>query len=116
MKLTGIVPATLVAALTTVSNGCAPGQSQPSHQGQVLAEVAGPPVIESVRPDSVVLPAGSVAEVTLTGTGFVVGEPGQNTVRFNGAVFKSVASREGRTILFNIPDVISYGGGAPPST
>jgi hypothetical protein len=63
------------------------------------------------------IPSGGTARVTLTGTGFVPGEPGKNTVHFNGALFGSVAaSSDGRQIVFDIPDMISRGGGAPPST
>jgi hypothetical protein len=88
-----------------------PGQVQADH-----AVFSGPPIIESARPDSVVLPYGGVVEVTLFGTGFVPGKPGQNTVHFNGTALKLVpASSDGREIVFAIPDMINRGGGAPPS-
>jgi hypothetical protein len=106
-------------ALVTIAVGarCAPIQPQPGREGGTSTVIAAPPVLDSVRPDSVVLAAGGIAEVTLIGTGFIPGDPGKNTVRFNGASFRSIRSNDdGRRIVFNIPDVISYGGGAPPST
>jgi hypothetical protein len=107
----------LMTAVAIVAARCAPIQSQSKQIDAQTVAVAGPPVLESVRPDSVILPSGGIAEVTLTGTGFIPGQPGKNTVHFNNAVFPSVAaSTDGRRIIFNIPDAVSYGGGAPPSS
>jgi hypothetical protein len=107
----------LVTAVVIVAARCAPIQSQSKQVDAQTVVVAGPPVLEAVRPDSVVLPSGGIAAVTITGTGFIPGEPGKNTVHFNGAVFPSIgASTDGRRILFNIPDAVNYGGGAPPSS
>lgn len=117
MKPTRILISVLAIAMVIVAARCAPMQSQ-TRQSEAENNVVGAsPVLESVMPDSVTLPSGGTAQITLTGTGFIPGEPGRNTVRFNGAVFRSVAaSSDGRQIVFNIPDVISRGGGAPPST
>ena len=77
---------------------------------------SGSPVIESARPDSVLLPYGGVVEVTLLGTGFVPGKPGQNTVHFSNTALKLVpASSDGRQIVFAIPDMVRRGGEAPLS-
>jgi hypothetical protein len=118
MKPTRILMSALAIATAIVAARCAPVQSQSRRTDAENAVVgASSPVLESVLPDSVVLPSGGTARVTLTGTGFIPGEPGRNTVHFNGAVFRSVsASSDGRQIVFDIPDVISRGGGAPPST
>jgi hypothetical protein len=94
---------------------CAPVQSQPKQAQANKAVTAGPPVIDSARPDSVLLPYGGVVEVTLSGTGFVPGKPGQNTVHFNGTALRQVpASSDGRRIVFVVPDIVSHGGEAPP--
>jgi hypothetical protein len=117
MKLTRILMSALAIATAIVAARCAPVQSQSRRSDAENAVVGASPVLESVLPDSVVLPSGGTARVTLTGTGFIPGEPGRNTVHFNGAVFRSVsASSDGRQIVFDIPDVLSRGGGAPPST
>jgi hypothetical protein len=107
----------LMIAVAIVVARCAPIQSQSKRVDAQTVAVAGPPVLEAVHPDSVVLPSGGIAAVTLTGAGFIPGQPGKNTVHLNNAVFPSVAaSADGRRIIFNIPDVVSYGGGAPPSS
>jgi len=109
------VSAVLVATLI-VADRCAPIKSQSRQIQADNAVISGPPVIQSARPDSVVLPYGGVVEVTLSGSGFVPGKPGQNTVHFNGTALKLVpASSDGRQIVFAIPDMISRGGEAPPS-
>lgn len=95
---------------------CAPVQSQPKQVSADKTVTTGPPVIQSARPDSVFLPYGGVVEVTLSGTGFLPGKPGQNTVHFNGTVLRQVpATSDGRQIVFAIPNMISHGGEAPPS-
>jgi hypothetical protein len=107
-----------VLAIATViaAARCLPVQSQPKQVHADKAVTTGPPVIESARPDSVVLPYGGVVEVTLSGSGFIAGKPGQNTVHFNGTALRQVpASSDGRQIVFAIPDIISRGGEAPPS-
>jgi hypothetical protein len=95
---------------------CAPVQSRstPTHSSGDIAQVV--PVIDSVRPDSVILPYGGGVEVTLHGSGFIPGQPGKNTVRFNSAALKAIqGSSDGRRIVFAIPDLIDSGGEAPPS-
>ena len=105
----------LAVAATIVAARCAPIRPQPSSVRTDDVYSAGP-FIASARPDSVVLPYGGVVEVTLFGNGFVPGKPGQNTVHFNGTALKLVpASFDGKQIVFAIPDLISRGGGAPPS-
>jgi hypothetical protein len=95
---------------------CAPVQQQPKQVRVENTVTTNPPVIESARPDSVVLPYGGVVEVTLSGSGFVPGKPGKNTVHFNGTALRQVpASSDGRQIVFAIPDIINRGGGTPPS-
>jgi hypothetical protein len=111
------VTASVFAISTIVAAArCAPVQSQ-SKQVPVEKTVAlRTPVIDSARPDSVVLPYGGVVEVTLSGAGFIPGEPGQNTVHFNSTSLRLVpASSDGRQIVFAIPDRVSHGGEAPPS-
>jgi hypothetical protein len=106
-----------VLAIATIVGAarCAPVQSQPKQVQANKAVTTGPPVIESARPDSVLLPYGGVVEVTLSGIGFVPGKPGQNTVHFNGTALRQVpASSDGRRIVFVVPDVVSHGGEAPP--
>lgn len=116
MRFARLLASVLATATTVVALHCAPVQSQSKQIDGEAAVKGGPPVLESVRPDSVLLPFGGIAEVTLTGTSFTPGQPGKNIVHFNGAVFPNVAaSPDGRRIVFNIPDVISYGGAAPPS-
>jgi len=110
MSVFGI--ATIVAAAK-----CAPVQQQPKQVRVEKTVTTSPPVIESARPDSVVLPYGGVVEVTLSGSGFVPGKPGKNTVHFNGMAMPQVpATSDGRQIVFAIPETITRGGGAPPST
>ena len=111
------VAVSLLAIATIVAAAkCAPVQSQPKQIRVEKTVTTGSPIIESVRPDSVVLPYGGVVEVTLSGTGFIPGKPGQNTVHFNGTALRQVpASSDGRQIVFAIPDIISRGGGTPPS-
>jgi hypothetical protein len=116
MKLVRVAVSVFAVATTIVAARCAPMNSQPRQVQADNIAVSGPPVIESARPDSVVLPYGSVVEVTLSGNGFVPGKPGQNTVHFNGTALKLVpASSDGKQIVFAIPDLISRGGGTPPS-
>jgi hypothetical protein len=115
MKLVRAAVSALAVATTIVAARCAPIKSQPRQVAE-NAVASGPPVIESARPDSLVLPYGGVVEVTLSGTGFIPGKPGQNTVHFNGTALKLVpASSDGRQIVFMVPDMINSGGGAPPS-
>ena len=75
-----------------------------------------PPVLERLVPDSVFVAPGGVVEVTLVGTGFHDGTPGENTVMFGRATMRHVAaSGDGRRIVFVVPDVIESGGEAPQS-
>jgi hypothetical protein len=116
MRLFRVAVSALSIATIITAARCAPVQSQPKQAHADKAVTTGSPVIESVRPDSVLLPYGGVVEVTLSGSGFVAGKPGQNTVHFNGTALRQVpASSDGRRIVFVIPDVISRGGEAPPS-
>jgi hypothetical protein len=111
-------PAASVFAIATMAaiTRCAPIQSQPKQVPADRTVAVGAPVIDSARPDSVIMPYGAVVEVTLSGAGFVPGKPGQNTVHFNGTSLRLVpASSDGRQIVFAIPDRISHGGEAPPS-
>lgn len=122
MRLVRAGLSALAVATTIVAARCAPIKSQSREVADNAvtpgnkAVASGRPVIESARPDSLVLPYGGVVEVTLLGTGFIPGKPGQNTVHFNGTALKLVpASSDGRQIVFAIPDMINSGGGAPPS-
>jgi hypothetical protein len=115
MKIVRVAASALAVATIIVAARCAPIKSQP-RQAQADVVTSGPPVIQSARPDSVVLAYGGVVEVTLSGTGFVPGKPGQNTVHFNSTALRLVpASSDGRRIVFVIPDLIRYGAEAPPS-
>ncbi|MEP7001962.1 MAG: hypothetical protein ABI969_15855 [bacterium] len=94
------------AALVPLLAGCA------------LARTHGdrPPVLDTVRPDSVLVAPGRVVEVTLTGSGFLRGMPGENTVWFGSSVMRGVASSDhGRRITFVVPDAMDSGGEAPPA-
>ena len=74
------------------------------------------PVLERLVPDSVFVAPGSVVEVTLIGSGFHDGVPGENTVMFGGSTMRHVpASADGRRITFVVPEAIESGGEAPPS-
>lgn len=78
------------------------------------ATTLGPPHIERVQPDSVVVPRGSVVEVALIGHDFASGTPGANTVEFAGmSIPKVPSSAHGDTIRFVIPDMIVRDGEAP---
>jgi hypothetical protein len=73
------------------------------------------PALDAVRPDSILVMAGAVAEVVLQGRGFVPGRPGRNTVMFGATSFNDVpASDDGKEIRFVVPDRMSSGGEAPP--
>jgi hypothetical protein len=116
MRIIRVAVSALAIATMIVAARCAPIKSQPSQAQTENAVTSGPPVIESARPDSVLVPYGGVVEVTLFGSGFVPGKPGQNTVHFNNTALKLVpASSDGRQIVFVIPDMVSRGGEAPPS-
>ncbi|SRR5258706_8889294 len=94
---------------------CTPARSRstPIHSVGDAAQVV--PVIDSVRPDSVIVPYGGVVEVTLHGSGFIPGQPGKNTVHFDNAALTSIqGSSDGRRIAFVIPELINSGGEAPP--
>ena len=74
------------------------------------------PVLETMRPDSVLIASGSVVEITLTGSGFRQGTPGENTVWFGSSAMRSVmSSHDGRRITFVVPDAMESGGEAPPA-
>ena len=74
------------------------------------------PVLETMRPDSVLIASGSVVEITLTGSGFRQGAPGENTVWFGSSAMRSVmSSHDGRRITFVVPDAMESGGEAPPA-
>jgi hypothetical protein len=116
MKVARAGVVVLAVATTIVAARCAPIKSQPIPVRTDDVYASTEPFIASARPDSVVLPYGGVVEVTLFGNGFVPGKPGQNTVHFNGTALKLVpASSDGKQIVFAIPDLISRGGGTPPS-
>jgi hypothetical protein len=118
MRLVRGAVSVLAIVTTIVAARCAPikPQSRNVEVADNAVALGRAPVIESARPDSLVLPYGGVVEVTLSGTGFIPGKPGQNTVHFNGTALKLVpASSDGRQIVFAIPDMINSGGGAPPS-
>ena len=72
------------------------------------------PMLSTMRPDSVVVSPGSVVEVTVTGSGFRQGSPGENTVWFGSSMLRGVTSSdEGRRITFVVPDAMDSGGEAP---
>ena len=107
----------ITLAVTVLANiGCAPAQARTATAQGASNVASTAPVLQSAKPDSVVVPYGGVVEVTLYGTGFAPGQPGQNTVHFNGTALRKIAaSPDGRRIVFVIPDVISRGGEAPPT-
>jgi hypothetical protein len=116
MRVVRISLSALAVATIIVAARCAPIKSRTKQVQADNAVLSGAPVIASARPDSVVLPYGGVVEVTLVGSGFIPGKPGQNTVHFDGTELRLVpASSDGRQIVFAIPDMINRGGGAPPS-
>ena len=105
-----------LAIVTVFVAACAPIKSQPRQVQAENVAVSGLPVIDSARPDSVSVPYAAVVEVTLFGSGFAPGKPGQNTVHFTSTALKQVpASSDGRQIVFAIPAVISRSAEAPPS-
>jgi hypothetical protein len=117
MRLFRAAVSTLAIAMIVAAAKCAPVQQQPKELRVEKTVTTSPPVIESARPDSVVMPYGGVVEVTLSGSGFIPGKPGKNTVHFNGMAMPQVpATSDGRQIVFAIPETITRGGGAPPST
>lgn len=74
------------------------------------------PVLDTMRPDSVLIASGGVVEVTLTGSGFRQGTPGENTVWFGSSAMRSVrSSNDGRRITFVVPEAMESGGEAPPA-
>jgi hypothetical protein len=94
---------------------CTPAQSRSTPVNSVGDAAQAVPVIDSARPDSVIVPYGGVVEVTLHGSGFIPGQPGKNTVHFDNAALKSIqGSSDGRRIAFVIPELIDSGGEAPP--
>ena len=56
------------------------------------------PTLDTINPDSVFFPAGGVVEVTLTGTGFLHGTPGGNTVHLGLATLRR-QRQEGGVVL-----------------
>lgn len=74
------------------------------------------PVLDAMRPDSVLVAPGSVVEVTVTGSGFRRGSPGENTVWFGSSMMRGVTSSDdGRRITFVVPDAFDSSGEAPPA-
>jgi hypothetical protein len=116
MRSIKVAVSVLAVATMIVAERCAPIKSQPRQSQTENAVASGAPVIESARPDSVLVLPGAVVEVTLFGTGFAPGKPGQNTVHFGTTALKQVpATSDGRQIVFAIPEMVSRGGEAPPS-
>jgi hypothetical protein len=114
MRRNCVVSAFGCVALLALSQ-CAPARSRSTPVHSVGDAVQAVPVIDSVRPDSVIVPYGGVVEVTLHGSGFIPGQPGKNTVHFDNAALKSIqGSFDGRRIAFVIPELINSGGEAPP--
>lgn len=112
MTYLGLQTCALLSLLTAAQ--CTRAQRTPpaDTKSEVIAIA---PSIDSVRPDSITVPYGGVAEVTLYGRGFLAGDPG-NTLHFDRAVFNAIkAAENGRRIVFTIPDQISGGGEAPPA-
>lgn len=80
-----------------------------------LPHAEGAPVLERIAPDSIRMSSGAVVEVTIIGTGFTRGDPGENTVHFAGAAIRRVRANDaGTRIVLTVPDAIDSGGGAPP--
>lgn len=95
-----------IIALVPLLAGCAAGRARTDQL----------PILETVRPDSVLVAPGSVVEVTLIGSGFRQGSPGENTVWFGSSMMRGVTSSdEGRRITFVVPDAIDSGSEAPPA-
>ena len=79
------------------------------------AVIASAPQIDAIRPDSVVVPRGSVVEVRISGRGFAAGSPGMNTIEFAGMSITSVpANADGTEIRFVIPEAVASNSEAPP--
>ncbi|MEP6494910.1 MAG: hypothetical protein ABJF01_19645 [bacterium] len=73
------------------------------------------PRIDAVRPDSVVVPRGSVVEVMIVGRGFAPGTPGANTIELAGTSITQVpANPSGTEMKFVIPETVASRGGAAP--
>jgi len=80
------------------------------------ASVTAVPHIDAIRPDSVVVPRGSVVQVMIVGRGFVPGTPGKNTIEFAGGSIAQVpANPSGTEIKFAIPETVASTGGAAPA-
>lgn len=74
------------------------------------------PVLDAMRPDSVLVAPGSVVAVTIVGSGFRRGTPGENTVWFGSTAMRGVESSEdGHRITFVVPDAMESGGEAAPA-
>ena len=104
------------ATLSVLSTAeCTPVQRAPAADTRNVDVAVTAPIIDSVRPDSVIVPYAGVAEVTLYGRGFLAEDPG-NTLHFDRARLNAIkAAVGGRRIDFVIPDQISSGGEAPPA-
>jgi hypothetical protein len=107
-------PFVLVACLSVVA--CSASRSRTGDASATARTPNVAPTLDAVRPDSILVATGAVAEVVLRGRGFVPGRPGRNTVVFGAASFNDVpASDDGTEIRFVIPDRLPSGGEAPPT-
>jgi hypothetical protein len=115
MKRPDAVLSALSVMCAVAATSCAAAQPR-SVADRSNVEIASTlPVIDSVRPDSVSLPYGGVAEVTIFGKGFLPGDPGRNRVHFDRATINAIrASSDGNRIVFAVPDQLASGGEAPP--
>jgi hypothetical protein len=74
------------------------------------------PHIDTIQPDSVMMPSGAVVEVLLRGHDFIPGTPGRNVVQFGELKISDVpASTDGKEIRLVIPERMPSRGDAAPS-
>lgn len=83
-------------------------------RGEGIESAVGPH-IDRIRPDSIVVAGGALVDVAVLGRGFAPGNPGMNTVEFEGMLMSNVAANAtGTEVRFTIPQAIVRPGEAPP--
>ncbi|MFI5229866.1 MAG: hypothetical protein ACHQWU_12405 [Gemmatimonadales bacterium] len=102
-------------AAASVAAACQRAKALHVSSAVAQSTASGGPAIDSVRPDSVLVPRGAVVEVVIHGHGFAPGMPGANTIHFAGMAIAQVpANAAGTVIHFVIPDVVTSRSEAPP--
>jgi hypothetical protein len=108
------VVAILAAAIAVAASECRRSSSGTGQPAAAVDTANAAPAIDSVRPDSAIVPRGAVVEVTIRGHGFAPGQPGMNTIHFGTVTLTHVpANGAGTELRFVIPDAIATGE-APP--